>query len=196
VVYASLIAHPMPVLESAIKQIGSQHGDWVHGVFAETAGAAPGGAEKGRLPCIADAGGVDVGIEIGLEIVVRRHLMPFAAFLVQPDPPALTLGVVVLDPHGDDSAYAGEGEGHDADQRPIAQPDDGRGVDAVQQLACLFRIQHRGLPVLTTCFGPRTECAGLVATVWLVTSQLNSMRMAARWCFTVGFSKSFPKASI
>ena len=46
------------------------------------------------------------------------------------------------------------------------------------------------LPVLTTCFGPRTAWAGLVATTWPVTSQSNSMRMAARCCLTDGFSKS------
>ena len=45
------------------------------------------------------------------------------------------------------------------------------------------------LPVFTTCFGPRTACAGLVATIWPVTSQSNSMRMAARCCLTDGFSK-------
>ena len=38
--------------------------------------------------------------------------------------------------------------------------------------------------------------AGLVATIWPVTSQSNSMRMAAKCCLTVGFSKSLPSASI
>jgi hypothetical protein len=77
--------------------------------------------------------------------VMRGHLMALAAFLTQPDPPALALGVVVLDAHGDDGADTGEGEGHDADQRPVAQPDHGRDIDAVRQLACLFGVQHRGL---------------------------------------------------
>jgi hypothetical protein len=79
---------------------------------------------------------------------MRRHLMPLVAFLVQPDPPALALGEVVLDAHGDDGADAGEGEGNHADQRPVAQPDHDRGVDAVQKLARLFGIQHLGLPGL------------------------------------------------
>ena len=47
--------------------------------------------KEGRLRGIADAGGVDVGIEIGLEIMVRRHLMPFAAFFMQSHPPSLAL---------------------------------------------------------------------------------------------------------
>ena len=38
-----------------------------------------------------DAGGLDVGIEVGFGLVVRRHLVALAAFLMQPDPPALAL---------------------------------------------------------------------------------------------------------
>jgi hypothetical protein len=37
---------------------------------------------------------------------MRRHLVPLAPFLVQPHPPALTPGVVVLNAHGDDGADA------------------------------------------------------------------------------------------
>jgi hypothetical protein len=33
----------------------------------------------------------------------------------------------------------------DRDQRPVAQPDDGRGVDAVQQFPGLFGVEHGGL---------------------------------------------------
>ena len=117
----------------------------VHRLVGQRAGAAGGGAEEGALAVVADAGRLDIGVEIGFELVVRRHLMALAAFLVQPHPPALALGVVVLDAHGDDGADAGEGEGHDADQRPVAQADQGRRVDAVEQLAGLFGGQHRGL---------------------------------------------------
>src|SRR5665213_2258941 len=40
------------------------------------------------------------------------------------------------------------------------------------------------LPVLTTCFGPRTAAAGLFGTTWPITSQSNSMRIAASCCLT------------
>ena len=119
--------------------------DAVHRLFRQRAGAASGGAEQGGLAAVAEAGRLDISVEIGLEIVMRRHFMALAAFLMQPHPPALAVGVVVLDAHGDDRADAGEGEGHHRNQRPIAQPDDGRRVDAVQQLAGLFAGQHRGL---------------------------------------------------
>jgi hypothetical protein len=46
----------------------------------------------------------------------------------------------------------------------------GRRVDAIQQLARLVGVQHGRLAVLTTCFGSRTACAGLVATTWPVSS--------------------------
>ena len=88
--------------------------------------------------------------------------MPVARKVCQPiltlrpssaDPPALPVGEVVLDPHGDDGADAGEGVGHDADQRPIAQADQRRGVDALQQLARLFGGEHRGLAALDDVLG-------------------------------------------
>jgi hypothetical protein len=37
-----------------------------------------------------------VGVEIGFEIVMRRHLVALAAFLVEADPPALALAVIVF----------------------------------------------------------------------------------------------------
>src|SRR5205807_200448 len=36
------------------------------------------------------------------------------------------------------------------------------------------------LPRFTTCFGPRTACAGLMARTWPTISQSNSMRIAGR----------------
>ena len=81
----------------------------------------------------------EVGVEIGFEIVVRRHFVALAAFFVQAHPPAFALAVIVLDAHGDGRADAREGIGHQGDQRAVAQADDGRDVDAVEQLARLGR---------------------------------------------------------
>ena len=88
--------------------------------------------KRGVLPSLADAGRGEILVDKGFELMVRRHLVPLAAFLVQPHPPALALGIVVLDLHCDDGADAGEGIGHDADQRAVAQADDRRCVDAVE----------------------------------------------------------------
>jgi hypothetical protein len=53
-----------------------------------------------------------------------RHLVSLAAFLVEPDPPALAVGKIILDPRRHDGADAGEGVGHDADQGAVAQADE------------------------------------------------------------------------
>jgi hypothetical protein len=41
-----------------------------------------------------------------LELMVRRHLVALAAFLMQPHPPAFARGVIILDLHADDGADA------------------------------------------------------------------------------------------
>ena len=74
--------------------------DAVRGCGGERAGAADGGAEEGGLAAVADAGRLDIGVEIAFQIVMRRLLMPLAAFLMQTDPPTLALGIVVLRPPG------------------------------------------------------------------------------------------------
>jgi hypothetical protein len=76
--------------------------------------------------------------------MMRRHLVALAAFLVQPDPPAFALGIEVFDTHVHHGTDAGEGEDHDADQRPIAQPDHRRGINAIEQGTRLFGRQHWG----------------------------------------------------
>ena len=46
------------------------------------------------------------------------------------------------------------------------------------------------LPALTTCFGPRTELAGLKGRTWPTTSQSKSIRSAARCFLTVAGERS------
>jgi len=86
--------------------------------------------------------------------VVCWHFVALAAFLVQTDPPTFALGVVILDPHGDDGANPSEGIGHYRDQRAVTQAHERRDVDAVEQLAGLFGGQHRGLAALNDMLGP------------------------------------------
>jgi len=77
-----------------------------------------------------------------------------AAFLVQPHPPALAVGKIILDPHGDDGANTGEEVGHDADQGAVAQADQSRRIDAVEEEeAGLVGRQHRGLTALDDVLG-------------------------------------------
>src|SRR5262249_11192130 len=55
----------------------------VHGVRGECPTVPYGRAEEGALRVIADAGGVEIGIERGFERMMRRHLVALAAFLMQ-----------------------------------------------------------------------------------------------------------------
>ena len=48
--------------------------DAVHRLFGQRADAAGGGAEQESLAFVADAGGLNVSIKIGFEIVMRGHL--------------------------------------------------------------------------------------------------------------------------
>ena len=82
--------------------------DAVHRVLRQPAGLAGGRAEEGGLAGIADAGRVEIFVDELFELVMRRHFVALAAFLMQPDPPALALGVVILDAHGDDGCWPGD----------------------------------------------------------------------------------------
>jgi hypothetical protein len=87
----------------------------MHGLAVQLTGPVAGGTEEGTFAILTDAGGLDVFVQKGFEVVVRRHLVVLAAFLVEAHPPALAIGKIILDPRGDDGADAGEGIGHDAD---------------------------------------------------------------------------------
>jgi hypothetical protein len=51
-----------------------------------------GGTEEGSLAVVADAGRLDIRVEIGFEIVMHQHLMPLAAFLMSRTHQHLPLG--------------------------------------------------------------------------------------------------------
>jgi hypothetical protein len=92
------------------------------GVFSERAEQ-----RRGLIP--ANAGGGDIGVDVGLQQVMGWHLVLLAAFLVQSDPPALALGIVVLDIHVKRGGNAGEGVDQQRNQRAVAQADNGARVD-------------------------------------------------------------------
>lgn len=57
--------------------------------------------EQRPLVLISDAGRRDVGVEVRLSLMVRRHFVELAAFLEEADPVPLTLGVEVCRIHAD-----------------------------------------------------------------------------------------------
>jgi len=104
--------------------------------------------EQRPLLIVADAGGSDPSVKIFVQAVMAGHLMPFAAFLMEPEPGAATLLKIVLHPQADDRADASEGVAHQPDQGAVTEADEFSSIDRFQQLAHLGARQHRGL---TTC---------------------------------------------
>jgi len=81
--------------------------DAVHRQSRQLAGAAARGAEQGSPLRLPDPGRVQIGVEVGFEIVVvAGHFMDLAALLVQPHPPAFALPEIILDAHRDRGADA------------------------------------------------------------------------------------------
>ena len=93
--------------------------------------------------------------------MVAGHFVPLAAFLVQAHPPALARRIIVLDPHGHGRAHACEAVGHHADQRSIAQADQSRHIDAVEQLARLIWREDRRLASFDGVLGPTDRMGGI-----------------------------------
>ena len=119
--------------------------DTVHRFVRRRAGAPSRRAEEGSLAAVADSGRLDISVEIGFEIVVRRHLVALASFFMQPHPPAFALRVVVFNPHTDHGADPRKRKRHHRNHRPIPQADNGRRVDAAEKLARLVTGEYRGL---------------------------------------------------
>ena len=87
--------------------------------------------------------------------------MVFATFLVQSEPHAASLRVVVIDVHADGRGDAGEAVDHDGDECPVSQADDGGAVNGVEQLAGFGRDENGGLAFLHDMFGASDGESGI-----------------------------------
>src|ERR1035438_4175328 len=74
---------------------------------------------------------------ISLQIVHHREYAVKARSIQEVAVEIPPLEVPVLDIHAGGGANAGEGEHHEADERPITETDDGRRVDSIEELARL-----------------------------------------------------------
>jgi len=79
-------------------------------------------AEEGRLLVFCDASGLDIAIQIRLGVVAGRDDVLFAAFLVEPKPRALPFLEVILNLHRHCGRYASKTIDHEANQRPVTEP--------------------------------------------------------------------------
>jgi hypothetical protein len=145
------------------------------------------GAEQrpGFIAC--NAGGGDVLIQKGFQLVMTGRFVFLAAYLVQTHPAAPPLREVVADIHLQHRADADECVDHDADQRAVAQGGQRVGVDDCQQRAPPRDPAPAFFPSSPHAWARAPRGAGLVSRTWPTARQSNSMRIAARCCFTVGF---------
>jgi hypothetical protein len=84
-------------------------------------------------------------MQVGFEVVMAGHGVLLAALLVQAHPKPPVLRIHVFDAHADRRADARERIDHEAKERTIAQANDGRDIDRVDELARLGRIERRRL---------------------------------------------------
>ena len=89
-----------------------------------------------------------IRIEVRFEIVVRRYLVPFAAFFVKPNPPALPVLVIIVYSHVDHRGDAREAVDHDGDHRAIPEADDRVRLDRIEEHASFISPEHGRFPAL------------------------------------------------
>jgi hypothetical protein len=113
------------------------------------------------------------------------HFMALAALLVQAHPETAVLHVNIFDLHRERRADAREGIDHLADQCPVAQTRLRGHIDAVEQYARLRDIEHRRLADFDDMLRPAHARRRIGRHDLPVTSQSNSMRIAASFCLAV-----------
>lgn len=98
-------------------------------------------------------------------------------------PPAAILEVPIFDIHARRRTHAGEGVDHQSDEGAIVQADDGRGVNAFEELASFICREHRRLAaprrVLRTAAGRRWIHGHALAEHEVIKNQL-ALRSAGR----------------
>jgi hypothetical protein len=112
-------------------------------------------AEQRPLGIGPQAGAIEIGGEVFLEVVVAWHRVALSALLAQPHPKPAVLCKDILDRHAERRANASERVDHERDQGAVAQPGIRRDIDAVEQRARFRRIEHRRLPACHHMPAPR-----------------------------------------
>ena len=101
--------------------------------------------EQRPAAIIADAGGGEVGVDVGLRDVVGGDDVVPPALLVEAEERAWALGVVVGDAKRDRGAHAREAVDEHAEEGAVAKADNRGDVDAVEKRPGLLRGEHWGL---------------------------------------------------
>ncbi len=139
---ADLRGDPSGVSAAADHLVGVGLGQ---GRFGELVRASADRAEQWPLRIGRQASDVDIGVQIGLKIVMAGHGVALATLFVQQHPQAAVLHENVLDLHRQSGADPREGIDHQSDQSAVAQAGRRRHINAVEKRARLDRIEHRRL---------------------------------------------------
>jgi hypothetical protein len=110
-------------------------------------------SKEGAFLVVADPGRCNVGVDVFFGVVARRHLVAFAALLVEPKPPALAILVVIRDAHMDGGTDTREGVAHQGDERPVSQADNGIGFNRIKKCAGLVRFKNGSLALVDDVLG-------------------------------------------
>ncbi len=123
-------------------------------IFQQVLSADRAAPEKRPLPILPQLRRFEIRVHVFLRRMVRGNHVVTSAPLVESEKGALPLRVVVRSPHRYRRAHPRETEHQDADQRPVAQADERREVDTVQEPLTSSAESTGVLPFFMTCFTP------------------------------------------
>jgi hypothetical protein len=114
------------------------------GIDCQLASLAAAGAEEIAVDVISDAGGLDVVLEILIQIMMAGNVVLLTAFFMQPYPTAASLNKIVANLHLNDGADACEAVDHHRDQSAVPQPEEIRLIGRLWIIGWFLVLPHHG----------------------------------------------------
>lgn len=105
----------------------------------------------------------EVGVEMFLRMVMHGNFQALSSLLVQAQPPALAILIIILGPEFDHGPDATKAVYHDGDEGAITEPIDRVRGDGIKQPPRLFAFEHRGLAGAGDVFRPLDGARGIAA---------------------------------
>ena len=119
------------------------------------------GPEKGAAAIFGDAGGGEVGVDVGLGGMAGGDDVLATVFLVEAEERARSLGVVVGHAHGDRGRDTREAVDQHAEERAVGETCERRDVDAIEKGPGLRGREYRGLAGVGDVLRPAHRARGI-----------------------------------